>query len=132
MPPAGCDPLLGLRKEKPLLTLSLVLLVAGAAFGKSPDDETPSGYPSVEAMVKDGGCAPKDNMARILASANPLDFVTNWSKNNYVGTSWTFLPKRYVVTDLDGGIFLQGDLISPRGGTTDSNIFVLFAEWKCD
>jgi hypothetical protein len=37
----------------------------------------------------------------------------------------------YVVTELDGGIFLQGDLISPRGGTTDSGVFVLFAEWDC-
>jgi hypothetical protein len=35
------------------------------------------------------------------------------------------------VTELDGGIFLQGDLISPRGGTTDSGVFVLFAEWDC-
>ena len=55
-------------------------------------------------------------MARVLRSANPLDFEPNWSKNNYVGMSWTFMPKRYVVTELDGGIFLQGDLISPKGG----------------
>jgi hypothetical protein len=54
-----------------------------------------------------------------------------WSKNNYVGTSWTFMPKRYVVTELDGGIFLQGDLISPKGGTTDTNVFIVFDEWKC-
>ena len=41
------------------------------------------------------------------------------------------MPKRYVVTELDGGIFLQGDLISPKGGTTDTNVFIVFDEWKC-
>lgn len=116
---------------KPIITLCLVLVVMGTASGKGRSEEAPEGHPSIEEIVKGGGCAPKDDTARILASANPLDFVPNWSKNNYVGTSWTFLPKRYVVTELDGGIFLQGDLISPRGGTTDRNIFVLFNEWDC-
>jgi hypothetical protein len=112
--------------------VTLVLLVAvSAACGASFADDTPEGYPSVAEIVKGGGCAPKDNTARILASANPLDLVPNWSKNNYVGTSWSFLPKRYVVTELQGGVFLQGDLISPRGGTTDENVFILFAEWDC-
>lgn len=33
--------------------------------------------------------------------------------------------------ELDGGIFLQGDLISPKGRTTDTNVFIVFDEWKC-
>lgn len=116
---------------KQVVTLCLVLLVVAAASGKSRGEDAPEGHPSIADIVKGGGCAPKDDTARILASANPLDFVANWSKNNYVGTSWTFMPKRYVVTELGGGIFLQGDLISPRGGTTDRNVFVLFNEWDC-
>jgi hypothetical protein len=111
---------------KHLVTLCLALLFAEAAWAASSGD-APDGLPSIAAIVKGGGCAPKDNMARILATANPLDF----DQEQYVGTSWTFMPKRYVVSDLDGGIFLQGDLISPRGGTTDKNVFVLFNEWKC-
>jgi hypothetical protein len=116
---------------KHLITLCLALVVASAACGKSLGDDTPEGHPSIAEIVKGGGCAPRDNTARILSSANPLDFASNWSKNNYVGTSWTFMPQRYVVTELDGGIFLQGDLISPKGGTTDTNVFILFDEWKC-
>ena len=116
---------------KHLITMCLALIVVSAACGKSLGDATPEGHPSIAEIAKGGGCAPKDNMARILSSANPLDFAANWSKNNYVGTSWTFMPQRYVVTELDGGIFLQGDLISPKGGTTDTNVFILFDEWKC-
>jgi hypothetical protein len=101
---------------KHLITMCLALVVLSAACGKSRGDDAPEGHPSIAEIVKGGGCAPKDNMARILRSANPLDFASNWSKNNYVGTSRTFMPKRYVVTELDGGIFLQGDLISPKGG----------------
>ncbi len=116
---------------KQVVTLCLVLLVAVTASGKSRGEDAPEGHPSIEDIVKGGGCAPKDDTARILASANPLDFVPNWSKNNYVGTSWTFMPKRYVVTELDGGTFLEGDLISPKGTTTDSGVFILYAEWDC-
>jgi hypothetical protein len=113
-----------------LYYLYLALLTVSAAT-KGLAADAPEGYPSIAEIVKGGGCAPKDDMARILRSANPLDFAPNWSKTNYIGTSWTFMPKRYVVTELDGGIFLQGDLISPRGGTTDTNVFVLFNEWDC-
>ena len=116
---------------KRLVALSLCLLAAGAASSVSAEDETPEGYPSIAEIVKGGGCAPRDDMARILKSAKPLDFAPNWSNANYVGTSWTFMPKRYVKTELDGGLFLQGDLISPRGGVTDKNVFILYSEWSC-
>ena len=116
---------------KCLLTLCVFLAVAGGAFAVRAADATPKGHPSIAQMQKAGGCTPKDNTARILKSANPLDVAANWSGNNYIGTGWTFMPARYVVTDLDGGIFLQGDLLSSRGATTDKNVFVLFNEWQC-
>ena len=42
-------------------------------------------------------------MARVHKKRQSARFEPNWSKNNYVGMSWTFMPKRYVVTELDGG-----------------------------
>jgi hypothetical protein len=116
---------------KRLLTLCVLLAVAGAAFGARGDDATPKGHPSIAQIQKGGGCSPKDNTARILKSANPLDFAANWSGNNYIGTGWTFLPNRYVVTDLDGGIFLQGDLLSSKGAVVDKGVFILSNEWQC-
>ena len=116
---------------KRLAVLGLCLLAASAAPRVRAQDGAPEGFPSIAAIVKAGGCAPKDNMARILKSASPLDFAANWSRTNYLGTSWTFMPKRYVKTELDGGLFLQGDLISPRGGVTDKNVFILYSEWSC-
>ncbi len=74
---------------------------------------------------------PKDNTARILQSAHPNDLLRLFSKNNYIGTAWTFMPKRYEETDLEGGIFLQGDLISTRGGITNRDVFILYKEWDC-
>ena len=61
---------------KHLITLCLALLVVTAAPGKSLGDDAPEGYPSIAAIVKGGGCAPNDDMARLLASAgSPLDFA---------------------------------------------------------
>jgi hypothetical protein len=74
-----------MRKIPVLLWLALVAL--WTTFGESLADDAPEGYPSIAEIMKGGGCAPKDNMARILESANPLDFASNWSKTNYVGTS---------------------------------------------
>jgi hypothetical protein len=79
-----------------------------------------------------GGCAPKDNTARILKSAHPLDLAPNWTGTNYIGTGWTFMPKRYVVDpDLTGGVYLEGNLITTRGAAMPDDLFILYAEWDC-
>jgi hypothetical protein len=106
------------------------LAFASAALAAGSDG-APDGFPAIAKLVKGGGCAPKDNTARILKSANPLDLAPNWTKTNHIGTAWTFMPSRYVKTDIDGGVFLQGDLISTRGAVTDRNVFILFKEWTC-
>jgi len=112
----------------------LSLLAAGLAahadehFSYTP----PKDYPSIAAIRNGGGCAPKDNMARILKSPHPLDYAPDWSGNNYIGTGWTFMPKRYVVDpDMQGSIYLQGNLITTRGGLLPRDVFVLYAEWDC-
>jgi hypothetical protein len=93
---------------------------------------TPKDHPPAAQIAKAGGCAPKDNTARILKSAHPLDLASNWTGTNYLGTGWTFMPKRYVVDpDLTGGIYLEGNLITTRGATMPNDLFILYAEWDC-
>ena len=114
-------------------TLFGCLLAATAALA---DDHfaytTPKDHPAAAAIAKAGGCAPKDNTARILKSAHPLDLAPNWTGMNYIGTGWTFMPKRYVVdSDLTGGVYLEGNLITTRGGAMPDDLFILYAEWDC-
>ena len=111
-------------------------LLATAASAVHADDNftytTPKDHPPAAQIAKAGGCAPKDNTARILKSAHPLDLAPNWTGTNYIGTGWTFVPKRYVVDpDLTGGIYLEGNLITTRGATTPDDLFILYAEWDC-
>ena len=71
-------------------------------------------------------------MARVLKSAHPLDYAPNWSGDNYLGTAWTFMPKRYVVDfGMNGGVYLEGHLITPRGAEMPDDLFIVFAEWDC-
>lgn len=105
------------------------LLAAAIAF--AADDGTPEDHPTIAQIVKGGGCAPKDNTARVLKSANPLDNAPNWTGATYIGLAWTFMPKRYVVTDIEGGIYLEGNLITTRGALTPDDLFILYAEWDC-
>jgi hypothetical protein len=111
--------------------ITLFLLVLAAAFAAHADDGTPKDHASIAAIVKGGGCARKDNTARVLKSANPLDNAPNWTGTNHIGTGWTFIPKRYVVTDIGGGIFLEGNLITTRGAVMPEDLFILYAEWDC-
>jgi hypothetical protein len=113
------------------MTMGLVtpcFFLFAAAFAAHADDATPKDHPSIAAVVKGGGCSPKDNMARVLKSANPLDSAPDWTGEDYIGTGWTFMPKRYVVTALNGGIFLEGNLITTRGATMPDDLFILYAE----
>lgn len=104
--------------------LHLIAPVTLGGSGLCHELSEPSDYPSIDTIRK-AGCVPKDDTARILQSAHPNDLVPLWSKHNYVGTGWTFLPKRYEETELDGGIFLQGDLISTRGAVVSRDVFIL-------
>jgi hypothetical protein len=109
----------------------LQLASSTSAFAQNAVSGTPSEYPSIEAITKNGGCSAKDNTARILKTPNPNDLVQSWSGDSRIGTSWSFRPGRYVQTDIGGGVYLQGDLVSPRGGVTDRNVYILFKEWNC-
>jgi hypothetical protein len=111
-------------------------LLASTVSAALADDHftytTPKDHPAAAAIAKAGGCAPKDNTARILKSPHPLDLAPNWTGTNYIGTGWTFMPKRYVVDpDLTGGIYLEGNLITTRGATIPDDLYILYAEWDC-
>ena len=42
------------------------------------------------------------------------------------------MPKRYVVDpDTEGGIYLEGNLITTRGATMPDDLFIVYAEWDC-
>jgi hypothetical protein len=116
-----------------LAVVSLSLLTAGAARADDYFTYTvPKDHPAIKEIVNGGGCAPKDNMARVLKSAHPLDYAPNWAGNNFLGLARTFMPDRYVVDpDMKGGVYLQGQLITPRGAEMPDDLFILFAEWDC-
>jgi hypothetical protein len=124
------------RKMMKTSSIAFSLLLAATASSALADDHftytTPKDHPAAAAIAKAGGCAPKDNTARILKSAHPLDLAPNWTGTNYIGTGWTFMPKRYVVDpDLTGGIYLEGNLITTRGAAMPDDLFILYAEWDC-
>ncbi len=120
---------------KSFIALCGFLLAATASAARADDHftyTTPKDHPPAAQIAKAGGCAPKDNTARILKSAHPLDLAPNWTGTNYIGTGWTFMPKRYVVDpDLTGGLYLEGNLITTRGATMPDDLFILYAEWDC-
>lgn len=77
-------------------------------------------------------CTPRDNTARILMAPSPNALHPNWKGDAYIGTSWSLLVDDIVKSQTKNstGVYLRGDLVSPRGGTT-KNVFVLAKEWNC-
>jgi hypothetical protein len=100
--------------KKSLLTAAVLVALTGGALA-SADEQ----------------CVPKNNMVHILKSPHPNDLVQQWTGESHVGTSSTFIAKRRLSDGLEGGIYLQGDLISPRGGVLNRNIFIIVDEWNC-
>ncbi|MBD2341825.1 hypothetical protein H6G64_33365 [Calothrix sp. FACHB-156] len=77
----------------------------------------------------DIGCVPKNNQSRILSTPNPNDIHPDWRGESYIGTSWTFIIKDIIKNDT--GMYLKGDLYSPRGGLRNNDVFVIKNEWDC-
>lgn len=74
-------------------------------------------------------CSPINYNPKILSGPDPNQIHTDW-KNNEVGLSWSLSAKRKITNEK--GIFLVGDLISPRGGVMQNGPFyVVFSEWSC-
>ncbi len=122
-------------RKKSFTALFGCLLAATASAALADDNftyATPKDHPAAAQIAKAGGCVPKDNTARILKIPHPLDLAPNWTGTNYIGTGWTFMPKRYVVDPgLTGGLYLEGNLITTRGAAMPDDLFILYAEWDC-
>jgi hypothetical protein len=74
-------------------------------------------------------CNPKDVTARVLKSPNPNDIHPDWRDGSHLGTAWTLKATRRVQSET--GTYLQGDLLSPRGGIINRGVFALMPEWDC-
>jgi hypothetical protein len=81
-------------------------------------------------------CAPKKTTSNVFIKA---DLKTKWFKDNesYVGLSSSFIARETIFNK--EGVFLKGDLISPRGGKLNvkengvtGDFYVLFKEWDCE
>ena len=77
----------------------------------------------------DSFCAPKDNNARILTKPSPNAVHPDWRGDNFVGTGWSFLPRKIVNTMT--GQYAQGSLRGPRGAVVNRRVFILLSEWNC-
>jgi hypothetical protein len=77
--------------------------------------------------LADASCAPNDNSARILASPSPDDIHPDWSGENQIGLSWSFVPD----SDDLSGRYLYGDLYSPKGGLVTQGVYIIRREWDC-
>jgi tetratricopeptide (TPR) repeat protein len=75
-------------------------------------------------------CAPKWPGVRLLSNSSPNDIHPQWQGENSIGISWSLITKQMINTDT--GIYLKGDLYSPRGGLINENIFVIEDEWFCN
>jgi len=81
-------------------------------------------------------CYPLNGTSNIFTKAD-LKSKFFKDKESGVGTSWSFLAYETVFNK--EGVFLKGDLISPRGGKLNvkengfvGQFYVLFNEWKCE
>jgi hypothetical protein len=88
---------------------------------------------SVKAQIKDAiiiklNCAPIDYNPKILSSPNPKSIHPEW-KEGEVGTSWSFFSTKKI--ENKDGVFLFGNLISPRGGVITEGCYIIYSEWEC-
>jgi hypothetical protein len=88
---------------------------------------------SVKAQIKDSiiiklNCAPIDYNPKILSSPNLKSVHPDW-KESEVGTSWSFFSTKKI--ENKDGVFLFGNLISPRGGVITKGCYIIYSEWEC-
>ncbi|MDW9620205.1 hypothetical protein [Sinorhizobium meliloti] len=79
-------------------------------------------------------CHPKDQTARVLASANsPNDIHPDW-KGGWVGldTAVVLTGKKAKGGTRTIGTFLQANIFSTRGGLINERIWILAKEWECE
>lgn len=80
---------------------------------------------SAVAAEADVTCAPNREGAKILRTPDFNDIHPQWRLPNSIGTSWSLIRMSRE------GVFLRGQLVSPRGGIQRYRVFVIASEWTC-
>ena len=81
-----------------------------------------------EAIIIELSCAPNNYNPKILSSPNPKSIHPDW-KESKVGESWSFFSSKKI--ENTDGVFLFGNLISPRGEAITKGCYIIYSEWDC-
>lgn len=74
-------------------------------------------------------CSPLIYNPKVLSKPDSNSIHPDW-KDSEVGTSWSIVATKKITND--NGIFLYGDLYSPRGGKMENGPFYfIYTEWSC-
>lgn len=87
----------------------------------------------VKAQIKDAitielNCAPIEYNPKILSSPNPNSIHPKW-KESEIGESFSFFSTKKI--ENKEGVFLFGNLISPRGAVIEEGCYIIYSEWDC-
>jgi hypothetical protein len=106
-----------LTKMKKLLIVSLMLLSL----------ETVKAQINSTTIIK-LDCAPIDYNPKILSGPNPKSIHPKW-KESEIGESFSFFSTKKI--ENKDGVFLFGNLISPRGAVIEEGCYIIYSEWDC-
>ena len=75
-------------------------------------------------------CYPRDNTARVLKSASPLDLHPHWSGLTIIGLDTRIRMREHrVFSDVE---YIRGDVSTPGHPGVDRGAWVLAREWSCE
>ena len=81
-----------------------------------------------ETIIIKLNCAPINYNPKILSSPNTNSIHPDW-KESEVGTSWSFFSNKKI--ENKDGVFLFGNLISPKGSVNTKGCYIIYSEWEC-
>ncbi len=108
--------------------------IGGDFNGASEEESSEAIYynysePSYETLWDPLSCSPIEYGPVILSEPDIFQVHPDWVGSE-VGESWSFIAKQKVLSD--GIEYLEGELISPRGGNqVNGPYYVLSSEWEC-
>jgi len=83
--------------------------------------------------IRNGGlelnCSPNSVAARVLQSDAPNDIHPAWGGRSNIGLGWRF--EVLGAAKRDGVVYLNGDIIGPRGGVINRDVMIIAHEWAC-
>ncbi len=87
---------------------------------------------SSDSQIEEKGtyyCSPLIYNPKVLANPDSNSVHPDW-KGSEVGTAWSIIVSKKITNNQ--GVFLYGDLYSPRGGKMEhSPFYFIYSEWSC-